>query len=338
MQRVWLVLYLAVLCEGQDEQNEDAFCTLQAASMQGKVQAQANIYHSIAHKSSSGCTLPPSLGLKENSHDRQKLLDAVAGARKSTPFLWLHYGDGDVMSVTGSSSFSMEGADLNSQCVRDGLAEMFLGTSNALKDSKAEVYEAVGGFFLCKESHAQFFDLMERFAKAHPQHKYEYSDDFYFPVGTSSSPTHESWVKAAMAANRPTVLVGPQHLNTLSCMLNHKAFFEIPIPTRGCGDVDRLVPKLVKFSEKFPDDSVLFIVAGGSVGKMIAYRAFESLRDKDMFVDVGASLDAYAGKTSRDYNHDLRKFCKESKPWMAYDACEKHCKTIHEDVACQKCD
>jgi len=249
--------------------------------------------------------------------------------------------------MTDMTSNSFEGADLESQCVRDGIKEMFLGSDSFAggdlsfieeAEAKPAVYESLGAFFLCKETNPDLHEQMERFAHFHPEHQYAYHDDFYFPVGNETSLPKDSWVVAARQAKRPVVIVGPKHLDSLQCMLGHTAFFELPIPTKGCSDIDRLVPQLVKFSQsRFPEESVLFVVAGGSIGKMIAYKAFQSLKKKDMFVDVGAALDAYAGRKSRPYNQDLKKFCAESKAWMAFETCKTECGSIRSDISCQHC-
>lgn len=42
---------------------------------------------------------------------------------------------------------------------------------------------------------------------------------------------------------------------------------------------------------------------------------------KDSIVDVGSSLDAYAGVKSRDYNQNVSKWCLESPQWMAPSVC-----------------
>jgi len=283
---------------------------------------------------------PPSMTLQKPDSERQQLLDALSSPlRKTTPFLWLHYGDGDFMTMSGMYSESSEKSDMMSPCVRQGIADMFLGHGPEAKTSRTHVFQAVGAFFLCKETHEDIYTNMEKFLKRHPGdihgHKFSWFDDFYFPVGNATASPKDSWVVAAKRRGRPIVLVGPKHLDYLGCMLDHEAFFEIPIPTKGCGDVDRLVPQLVSYSKsKYPDDSVLFVVAGGAIGKMIAYKAFHSLNDKDVFVDVGATLDGYAGVPSRDYNIDSRKFCKESKAWMAWSPCMTACSEIQPDIKC----
>jgi len=240
------------------------------------------------------------------------------------------------MTLSGMGSFSMEGADMTSDCVRKGVADMFLGEHADMETSRTHVYQALGAFFMCEESHPGIYSVMEDFARHHPEHKFGFHNDFYFPVGKATSDPQHSFVMAAKQRGRPVVLVGPKHLDSLHCMLNHSAYFEIPIPTKGCGDVDRLAPQLVEYSKsKFPNDSVLFVVAGCSVGKMIAYEAFKSLKDKDAFVDVGASLDAFAGRASREYNNNIEEYCEHSKEWMAYDVCKSTCSDSQKGK-CQK--
>lgn len=311
--------------------------------LQTKLQANivhartANILHNFVTANTEGCNTPPSLPLMGDNSERQDLLKSLSGPdRIMTPFLWLHYGDGDFMTLSGMHSFSMEGADMTSECVRQGVADMFLGNNADMETDRTHVYQALGAFFMCQESHPGIYSMMDKFMHDHPEHKFGFHNDFYFPVGKATSDPQHSFVLAAKQRGRPVVLVGPKHLDSLHCMLNHSAYFEIPIPTHGCGDVDRLVPQLVDYSKStFPNDSVLFLVAGCSVGKMIAYEAFKSLMHKDAFVDVGASLDAFAGRSSRDYNSNIQKYCEHSKEWMAYDVCKSQCSDSHSGE-CQK--
>jgi hypothetical protein len=285
------------------------------------------------------CPDPPNLPMLGNGPDtpsvaRQKLYDAVASPlRKTTPFLWLHYGDGDMMSMTGMRAGSLEGADLNSKCVREGLQDMFLGNGPKNLTSSALVYQSVGKFFMCQGGGIK--QQMNSFMAQGKKAKFPFYNDFYFANGNITSSPKASWAVAAKERRRPVVIVGPKHLDGLHCMFNHTAFFEIPLPTRGCGDVDRLAPQLVEYSKtKFPNDSVLFVVAGGSIGKMIAYKAFQSLLDKDMFVDVGASLDGFAGRHSRGYNRPKR-YCKPHyKQWMSQHACANTCGKINPHIKC----
>jgi hypothetical protein len=273
----------------------------------------------------------------------QKILQSLAARTKvtATPFLWLHWGESDFMCLAGrKTAHNVEKTDYHSKCVYDGLKMALLGDDDT---QDATIIQALGAFFLCKDTHRQLYDGMQNFILSnsemgHPP-TFQFYDSFYLPVGNESSAVTRSWVVAAKRGKRPVVLVGPDHLASLHCMLNYVKHFRIPLPTQGCQDVDPLVKGILELSEgTYSDESVLFVVAGAAVGKIVAYEAFKKLQHKDVFVDVGSSLDAYAGVRSRDYNRDLGKFCQESKGWMAYDVCQRECQDVHPDQPCQQCE
>eukprot|EP00928_Gymnodinium_smaydae_P031793 TRINITY_DN23221_c0_g2_i1.p1 TRINITY_DN23221_c0_g2~~TRINITY_DN23221_c0_g2_i1.p1 ORF type:complete len:372 (+),score=21.43 TRINITY_DN23221_c0_g2_i1:163-1278(+) len=278
-------------------------------------------------------------GPKSSKTDRSALLDSLSNsaARITMPFAWLHWGESDFMSLAEPrTAHNIEGTDYHSSCIVDGLTDVLLG--NRMDPHRDHIIEALGAFFLCKERDQHLWRNFQSFLEVHPEHKFDFFDDFYLPVGNESSPHLDSWVVAAKNGKRPIVVVGPLRLKSLHCMLQHQAYLEIPLPTVGCKDVDRLVPQMIEISRKrFPEQSVVFAIAGAAIGKLAAYKAYKTLGDKDIFIDVGASLDAYAGMRDRDYNQDLTRFCRESKSWMSYDTCISECTSIREDLACRKC-
>jgi hypothetical protein len=271
------------------------------------------------------------------------LLQALAERTSVTakPFLWLHWGESDFMCLANrKTAHNIEKTDYHSKCVYDGLKTAFLGD----RDTKdATIIQALGAFFLCNETHRNLNRGMQTFIRAMTDEyghapRGPFYDAFYLPVGDESSAVTKSWVTAAKAGGRPVVVVGPDHLASLHCMLNYVKHFRIPLPTHGCQDVEPLVRGIVELSQgPYRDKSVLFVVAGAAVGKMVAYEAFKKLKHKDVFVDVGASLDAYAGVRSRDYNKDLKRFCREAKGWMSTDVCARDCADVHPERPCLAC-
>jgi hypothetical protein len=343
------------------------------AAMQGKVsihtQEGGNSLGKLALKVDSStpippkqrqCRLPTALAMRrlsggsptvlntlnDQSHRNalsvEQLLQSLAAQTRVTanPFLWLHWGESDFMCLAGrNTAHNVEHTDYHSRCVYDGLKKALLGEDD-MED--ATVVQALGAFFLCKETHRNLYSGMQNFILANSElghaPTFPFYDSFYLPVGNESSAAANSWVKAARDGKRPVVLVGPDHLSSLHCMLDYVKHFRIPLPTKGCQDVEPLVNGIVELSQvSYSDESVLFVVAGAAIGKIVAYQAFKKLQHKDIFVDVGASLDAYAGVRSRDYNRDLTKYCRESKGWMAYDVCEQECQNVHPDRPCQQC-
>jgi hypothetical protein len=287
-------------------------------------------------------TVPNMPDQRDTSLSVEHLLQSLAKTTRVTevPFLWLHWGESDFMCLANrKTAHNVEHTDYHSGCVYHGLKEALLG-DDYMKD--ANVVQALGAFFLCRETHRTLYSGMQNFILTNSElghaPSYPFYDSFYLPVGNESSAAVNSWVQAAKNGKRPVVLVGPDHLSSLHCMLNYVKHFRIPLPTTGCQDVEPLVAGIVELSQaSYPNESVVFVVAGAAIGKIVAYQAFKKLQHKDIFVDVGASLDAYAGVRSRDFNKDLTKFCRESKGWMAYDVCEKECQDVHRDRPCQQC-
>lgn len=103
----------------------------------------------------------------------------------------------------------------------------------------------------------------------------------------------------------------------------------------------RVAREMVKVStEKFPNESVIFLMAAGPFGKFLANDIFlwSDVGKKDVVIDVGSSLDAMAGrKGTRSYNVDPKKNCKQFFEAMPCESCKKDCAKKDEECPGCKC-
>eukprot|EP00930_Biecheleria_cincta_P082505 TRINITY_DN72227_c0_g1_i1.p1 TRINITY_DN72227_c0_g1~~TRINITY_DN72227_c0_g1_i1.p1 ORF type:complete len:327 (+),score=41.38 TRINITY_DN72227_c0_g1_i1:231-1211(+) len=284
----------------------------------------------------------PSLSLLENmppdivSH----LLDSLAsnpGGLVPNTFLWIHYGDSEIRSLGDEEGIAsnLEGSNFD-LCIHDLMSAAATGADWTDGNRVSHrVWQAIGGFFM--KSNPGLSSIFAKFlARTHGIRKFTLYDQFYFPVGTALA--KGGWVHAAQAGQRPIILIGPEFFKKLKCMLNPVMHFQVSLPWHGCGEVHRLAPEVIRYSnENFPKQTVLIVIAASAVGKITAYQAFKELWHKDIVIEVGASLDAFAGVADRDYNHDLTRFCRESKPWMEPETCNRICTDIHPGIPCQVC-
>merc|ERR1740121_451310 len=190
------------------------------------------------------------------------------------------------------------------------------------------VAENMGAFFLCGRNaqlRKEMETLLQRTHAAGGQHRFVLQDHFYLDWGTPDMGPTESFWAAMQQGNRKVVLVGPVHLSKLRCMLKYVEYINIPLPVNSCDEVPKIVQQMADVSRKHSGEKLLFVLAGGPYGKIIGYQAFQRLYTKDTIVEVGASLDGFAGRRSRDYNSNLKKFCEESKSWMDYETCTSAC-------------
>eukprot|EP00421_Protoceratium_reticulatum_P036109 CAMPEP_0168485516 /NCGR_PEP_ID=MMETSP0228-20121227/66649_1 /TAXON_ID=133427 /ORGANISM="Protoceratium reticulatum, Strain CCCM 535 (=CCMP 1889)" /LENGTH=339 /DNA_ID=CAMNT_0008502081 /DNA_START=18 /DNA_END=1034 /DNA_ORIENTATION=+ len=109
----------------------------------------------------------------------------------------------------------------------------------------------------------------------------------------------------------PVVLVGPKFLGRLHAAFGHVG--HVPVPNqRYCGGHEDAWPAheeiergIREQSARFPGGGVQFLVAGGMAAKVIIMNMVAELGQKDSFMDIGSTFDAFAGYASRDYNVDL---------------------------------
>lgn len=200
--------------------------------------------------------------------------------------------------------------------------------------NETNFYPVLGTFFLCKEQHPEMFEQVEAWFEAYPFldtfSGFLDSDSvgFYFPLVPPMEPGRIPGV-VPLLAGHAVVLVGPAHLGKLQTMLNYTAHIEVPLKT--CWESrDQITSRIKQESQRRPSENVVFLVAGGIAARSIMYHAFLMLGQKDTFIDVGASLDGFAGVVSRDYNVNISSYCTSYPEYCAKGVC--HDKEVDEVV------
>lgn len=135
---------------------------------------------------------------------------------------------------------------------------------------------------------------------------------------------------------RPLIQIGPSAHRKISCLAMPQRRDFISAPT--VKDAARCIPsakarlraEMKAASERFTDETVVFLLSAGAFGKAIAHEIYyeeRGIRSKDVVLDIGSSLDALAGIGSRDYNSKWKENCKNPNVLMALDckSCHKNC-------------
>lgn len=149
----------------------------------------------------------------------------------------------------------------------------------------------------------------------------------------------------------PTVLIGPRFMqNWRPCgwfKYSTWSYIHGPIPEES-GACDkrghfRLSEMMTTVSQKMhPDTTVVFLFAGGPFAKTIVRELFLnpeiSLGNKDVIIDVGATLDAMAGKGgTRKWNGNVAENCEQFAEGMPCDYCREHCGGMGLGGRCASC-
>lgn len=267
------------------------------------------------------CTLPK--GLKFRNTTTQSLLDSLA-ARK--PFTFLRLGDGDWYCALGGTGLDSNGVVLernHGMCEELKQDILELGVATA-----ANFLPVLGTFFLCKERSFELFAHVDDFFSSNPVRQSfsgfldSKSVGFYFPLLPDKKLGRSPGVVPALSGQL-VVVVGPKHLRKLNRMLNYTAFVEVPPHT--CWEArDDIISSIKRESQRRPSDTVVFLLAGGIAARTILFKTFLQLGQKDSFIDVGSSLDGFAGMASRDYNKNMSRVCNDFPEYVADGVCDSH--------------
>lgn len=243
------------------------------------------------------------------------------------PITFMRWGDGDfycaldVSFGTDSNGVSLAGdTDMCRQLKKDLLDY----GSDANRDKN--LWIVAGNWWLCAEVNRPIHDAVDSFfAKEAPTSSWKgfangsSAGGFYFPLVPAKQPGRQRSV-LPLLQGRVVSLVGPPHLGKLKSMLNYSSF--VHVPSHSCWqERDRIAKEVLNVSAQHPGESVVFIVAGGVAGRTLIYRLHKTIGSKDSLIDVGASLDGFAGVGSRDYNRDLTRFCNDYPEYVAPDTC-----------------
>ena len=82
----------------------------------------------------------------------------------------------------------------------------------------------------------------------------------------------------------------------------------------GLPQAQLIVQEMHAESERYAKEHVFFLVAAGVAAEVIAHKAHQLHGHKDTIVDIGSSLDHFAGVMSRDYSPKAKDtLCSEAE-------------------------
>lgn len=135
---------------------------------------------------------------------------------------------------------------------------------------------------------------------------------------------------------RPLVIIGPPHVKHISCAWFPTRIAFIPAIPPGlsakCSGEQPLIEAVLAASARFPKQTVIFLSAVGPWGKVVLARAALEMEElhKDVFLDLGSTMDAIGGHPSRDYDRNPASNCQAFGKAMTCSTCHRVCtnKTI----------
>merc|ERR1719478_969531 len=195
------------------------------------------------------------------------------------------------------------------------------------------LFVGVGTGHLCEETNLALHDKVGLFLQAkegNVQQKFQgWLDSYYFPlIPTKEIAAHFDDRALPLLHARKVVTVGPTHFGNLTLLLHHVEHIQMnPMVRLGrhfWQAQGKVYNRMLDVSKAHPSDNVVFLVSGGLPAKALIYKAYHTLGHKDTIIDVGTSLDIFAGKGDRLWNQDIGKICRDYAQWVEGGVCVKH--------------
>eukprot|EP00927_Polykrikos_kofoidii_P042209 TRINITY_DN36069_c0_g1_i1.p1 TRINITY_DN36069_c0_g1~~TRINITY_DN36069_c0_g1_i1.p1 ORF type:complete len:359 (-),score=30.84 TRINITY_DN36069_c0_g1_i1:26-1102(-) len=268
----------------------------------------------LPSKKTKKCTYPK--GLKWRPYKERSSAPAMALLRNGQPFAWLRFADGDMMSASNwASRRGQEGF---------ALREDLFDWGRELGDN---LFIAFGYWWLCSRAgrRTSLWASVDALLKHNGRRMNSsggfrgFSNEFYLRLVPGGKWKKERKRKepVPLLINRTVFIIGPSYLDSLRLMTGHKGHIGPCTFDRR----EKIWAAMRTASQRYPTQNVVFLMTCGAAAKHILYRAYLELGRKDSFIDVGTSLDAFAGKNTRDY-HNYRGLCKDYSDIMAPGACK----------------
>lgn len=284
------------------ESSQIAGTSAESSELAGTSSWSASIYHQLLEEHVHGegkCRPPEMQGHIRNvtQTDLEKTLNLPTSHHQ--PFAFIRLGDGDVLCMGHGGGSNIEGMQYDyykKECDEFSMALQDIGSQD-----DTNFYVLVGEFFLCNP---QIGKLWRNFLQTHPlqpSFKGFMTEGFYVHLEPAPRPAKMPSTPMVFPSlvNRKVVVMGPKFLQQLNHSLNMASYINTHDAAH---NVHGLVADMRRESKKYPNDNVVFLVAGGFGGRLAIYLAWKELGHKDTFVDVGASLDGLAGQVSRSFN------------------------------------
>ncbi len=219
--------------------------------------------------------------------------ECLAKLCSKQPFSWVRWGDGETIH-----------AGL--------LTNPRLQNSFRIAAHHPDIYLNVGGWFFCGNKSKELQVLWKSFSNGG-----RFYDYFYLNAGDPMSAKKVGWRDQIEKCSRKTLAVIPSHLRSLPVFRNS---IIVPSPT-----YETLDATIREIRKHLRGESMVVLLAGGKIAKILAVEL--TLSDPNhTYIDIGSSMDGYAGRHSRDYN-DPKNYCakisspKERERWFPPGAC-----------------
>jgi len=229
------------------------------------------------------------------------LVDLMARLRAGRPFSWVRLGDVEILNLRGKDEVSM----------------MMVESLSSLSPADDNLFVVPGVWWLCRRD---LYNRFNFFIKTHPT-QYVFVDGFYLPLGDDSE--HPDWRKEGVegylqaSIGKPIVFVGPGRLRDI-CFIKFVDFIEANSVSSAAQVMD-MKTNIKKVSQDYPDQNVIFLLAAGSIAKIIGIDGRKEF-PKDTFIDVGKMFDGYTClKWPR--LHSIAEMCQISGPRMTDGCC-----------------
>jgi hypothetical protein len=246
------------------------------------------------------------------------LMDLMARLREGRPFSWVRIGDQEMMFLGHPQNKKSGYDDWGYRKLRAGdeVIRMIGESFSSLSPADDNLFVAPGTWWLC---HEYLFGLFNSFMKSHPT-QYTFVDGFYLPLGDDSEQPdwRKEGVEGLLQASRgkPIVLVGPERLRDI-CFIKFVDFVEVGNVISKSQVMD-IKLSISNVSQHYPNQSVVFLVAAGSIAKIIGIDGRREL-PKDTFIDVGKMLHGFTCKGPR--LRSIPEMCQASGSRMAEGCC-----------------
>jgi len=228
-------------------------------------------------------------------------MDIMARLRAGRPFSWVRIGDVEMMNLKRE----------------DEVSRMMAESFSRLSPADDNLFVAPGVWWLCQE---RLYFEFNRFLKLHPT-QYVFVDGFYLPLGDDSE--NPDWRKEGVegflqASNgKPIVFVGPARFRDI-CFIKFADFVEVG-HVNSATQVNDIKTNIKKVSQDHPDQNVVFLVAAGSVAKIIGIDGLKEF-PKDTFIDIGKMFDQFTCVKSPRIR-SIAEMCQISAPRMIQNCC-----------------
>ena len=257
---------------------------------------------------------------------------------KNLSFAWVRWGDGEMGEALGKGEYS--------QSLMKSLHYM---------SRHEDAIVNVGMWWLDKKAHASKWNQVVPPQTTNQDNTTEietrkmmFHNSFYLPLGgpLSNLNGHLKVGWPYKIANYTVVFVGPPHLKDVP-FLNPSYHFESTGVNRNIKRTTMLTNQCKEVMDRQSlhvgeDRPVIFLLAAGFsskiiIAKLLQYKHESKNNHTQSYIDVGASIDGYVGKHSRDYNspervcqgvikydpinryHWMKKGVCEEKYWKGYN-------------------